>query len=154
MMVGDFLNLLQAVRQTSRGWVGRCPAHEDKSPSLSIREGEEHRILLHCFGGCTTAEICTALHLKLRDLFSDSDRQWPLLQNERRRQYTLRAIEERKRHARGAEIDVLREADQLIRDARKIDISAWSHAKLDEELNRLADAHEVLRHEGVLYEPR
>lgn len=38
----------------------RCPAHDDGSPSLSVRLGDT-AILFHCFAGCTTAEVMKAL---------------------------------------------------------------------------------------------
>ena len=46
-----------------------CPAHEDKSPSLSIRETDD-RLLLHCFAGCHSTEIVAAVGLSLADLFN------------------------------------------------------------------------------------
>jgi hypothetical protein len=61
-------------------------------------------------------------------------------------------VEECQWQARGGEIDVLREAEHLIKSAKGIDISSWPHAKLNQELNRLADAKDILRREGVLYE--
>lgn len=45
----------------------RCPAHDDASPSLSVRLGDT-AILFHCFAGCTTAEVLKALQSrKLHD---------------------------------------------------------------------------------------
>lgn len=38
----------------------RCPAHDDASPSLSVRLGET-AILFHCFAGCTPVEVMKAL---------------------------------------------------------------------------------------------
>jgi len=38
----------------------RCPAHDDGSPSLSVRLGDT-AILFHCFAGCSTAEVMKAL---------------------------------------------------------------------------------------------
>lgn len=38
----------------------RCPAHQDRSPSLSVREAQD-RVLLHCFTGCTFEQIVAAL---------------------------------------------------------------------------------------------
>ena len=38
----------------------RCPAHEDYSPSLHLRE-DEHGLLCHCFAGCSQSEIADAL---------------------------------------------------------------------------------------------
>jgi hypothetical protein len=40
----------------------------------------------------------------------------------------------------------------LIRSAHDIDISQWLDDTLNEELNRLADAHQILASEGVPYE--
>jgi hypothetical protein len=34
-----------------------CPAHKDERPSLSWRRTADHRLLVHCFAGCTFDEI-------------------------------------------------------------------------------------------------
>ncbi|WP_022947145.1 virulence-associated protein E [Methylohalobius crimeensis] len=61
---------LEKVKRTGQGrWTAKCPAHDDKSPSLSIREGDDGRILLKCFAECSIHEITQALGLELRDLF-------------------------------------------------------------------------------------
>ena len=57
------LDRLDGVRRTRRGWSARCPVHRDRSPSLSIAEGDGGRLLLHCFAGCAYDEIVTALDL-------------------------------------------------------------------------------------------
>lgn len=41
--------------------VVKCPAHEDRSPSLSWRLADDGRALLHCFSGCTFPEILAAV---------------------------------------------------------------------------------------------
>jgi putative DNA primase/helicase len=43
------------------GWTACCPAHDDHDPSLSIREGDAGRALLHCFAGCRQEDIIAAL---------------------------------------------------------------------------------------------
>lgn len=64
------LPLLDAVRSTAPGrWISKCPGHADKSPSLSIREAEDGRVLVHCFAGCSVEEITESLGLSIRDLF-------------------------------------------------------------------------------------
>ena len=64
------LDRLAGVRSTGSGrWIARCPAHQDRSPSLSIRETADGRVLLHDFGGCPTGDVLAALGLELRDLF-------------------------------------------------------------------------------------
>lgn len=60
---------LQARRAGPNHWRTRCPAHEDRSPSLSIREAEDGRTLLKCFAGCDTESILTSADLKWADLF-------------------------------------------------------------------------------------
>src|SRR5437764_432456 len=51
------------------GWMARCPAHDDRSPSLSLKLAQDGRLLLYCFAGCTVHDIVTRLGLSLRDLF-------------------------------------------------------------------------------------
>lgn len=64
------LSRLEGVRQRQRGqWSSRCPAHPDNSPSLSIRERDDGAALLHCFAGCSVAEIAAALGVTLQELF-------------------------------------------------------------------------------------
>ena len=57
------------VRRSGAGWQARCPAHEDRTPSLTISEGDDGRTLVHCHAGCTTEDIVAAVGLTLRDLF-------------------------------------------------------------------------------------
>ena len=51
-------------RRSGRGWVARCPAHDDRNPSLSIAEGRAGRPVLFCFAGCQWPEIRDALQAK------------------------------------------------------------------------------------------
>lgn len=61
---------LRNVRQRQPGqWSACCPAHDDGGPSLSVRETSEGAVLLHCFAGCTVAEIVAAIGMNLSDLF-------------------------------------------------------------------------------------
>jgi hypothetical protein len=64
------LDRLEHVKQTGPGrWIACCPAHEDRSPSLSIREMEDGRLLLYDFGGCHVDAVLAAVGLGLSDLF-------------------------------------------------------------------------------------
>ncbi len=66
-----FITQLEGVKQTGKDqWIARCPAHDDKTPSLAIKEVDD-RILLHDFAGCSTFEIVSALGLELSDLFPE-----------------------------------------------------------------------------------
>lgn len=66
------LSRLEGVRQTGPGrWIAKCPAHDDRSPSLSIRELADGQLLLHDFAGCAAADVVQAAGLSLADLFPD-----------------------------------------------------------------------------------
>ena len=55
--------------------IARCPAHDDRMPSLSLAEGADGRALLYCHAGCDTGtEILPALGLAWSDLFPDGHR--------------------------------------------------------------------------------
>lgn len=67
--VQKFLSLLENVRPSGIGYVALCPAHDDNRASLSIAEGNDGRVLLHCFAGCHVADVVAATGLEMRDLF-------------------------------------------------------------------------------------
>jgi hypothetical protein len=59
----------RAPRRAGEGrWMALCPAHDDRNPSLSIRETRD-RVLIHCFAGCPTEAVLDALRLGWGDLF-------------------------------------------------------------------------------------
>jgi hypothetical protein len=65
------LDRLDGVRRSGRGWIARCPAHADRSASLSIAEADDGRVLVHCFAGCDVTDALAAVGLTLADLFPD-----------------------------------------------------------------------------------
>jgi hypothetical protein len=70
MTTNTLLNTLVKVKQTNHStWIACCPAHDDKNPSLAIRQVDDGRILIHCFAGCSAAEILDALGLSFDDLY-------------------------------------------------------------------------------------
>lgn len=64
------MSKLPGAKLCGRGFAARCPAHEDRQASLSISEGEDGRVLLHCHAGCDAKNIVAKLGLTMRDLFS------------------------------------------------------------------------------------
>jgi hypothetical protein len=57
-------------RRSARGRaMAQCPAHPDRSPSLSILEDQHGRLRIHCFAGCTFEQVLRAARLTPRDLF-------------------------------------------------------------------------------------
>ena len=47
-----------------------CPAHDDRSPSLAIKD-DEGKLLLHCFGGCETLDVLSAIGLDFANIMPD-----------------------------------------------------------------------------------
>jgi putative DNA primase/helicase len=48
--IGDY-------KKAGDGYQARCPAHEDRKPSLSINEAEDTTVLLKCHAGCSTEAV-------------------------------------------------------------------------------------------------
>lgn len=72
MSAAKLIDRLDGVRATGPGrWIAKCPAHEDRSPSLSVRELEDGTVLVKDFGGCGAADVVAAVGLELRDLFPE-----------------------------------------------------------------------------------
>jgi 5S rRNA maturation endonuclease (ribonuclease M5) len=65
------LSRLEA-RRNGSGWQACCPAHDDRTPSLSIAEGDNGCVLLRCHAGCTTEAIVSELGLTMSDLFAEN----------------------------------------------------------------------------------
>jgi len=66
------LSILTDAKPSSNGWTAKCPAHDDKTPSLSIKENPDGSVLLYCHGGCETEDVCGAMGIRTADLFPSS----------------------------------------------------------------------------------
>ena len=73
MNASRFAHLIDpTVRKRHGSWLVRCPAHPDRHPSLSIKEGNKHPVVMYCRSNhCTTLEILNALGLQWADLTTD-----------------------------------------------------------------------------------
>ncbi len=149
MTITELLPRLEAVRQKGTGrWSARCPAHADRSPSLSVAEGHKG-ILIRCWAGCTLAEICQALGITQRELFYDT-------QPDPRAIRAAQIARERKAQRTevdGLTADLLRKAEDFLQSCRGLDITQWSNEQLDDELALIATAYHLLETEE-LYEYR
>lgn len=67
MTIEQLLDKLEGVHRVAGGYMARCPAHEDRTASLSITEGES-RILLHCHANCAQDDVLAAMGLDWRDV--------------------------------------------------------------------------------------
>lgn len=56
------------------GWIARCPAHDDRQPSLSVGVAEDGKVLVHCHAGCETEWVVGALGLTMADLMPGDPR--------------------------------------------------------------------------------
>ena len=96
--ISKLLHRLDQSRETGRGqYLARCPAHDDGSPSLSVRESSDGTVLMHCFAGCPASDVLAAVGMELAELFPDYGRREarPKRRGERRINPldTLRAVD-------------------------------------------------------------
>jgi hypothetical protein len=63
-------------RWSGAWWSCRCPAHDDRSPSLSIRDGDR-RLIVRCWGGCDPRDVLA--ELRRRGLLDGPAEYRPLL---------------------------------------------------------------------------
>lgn len=69
------LGRLDRVKAAGPGrWLARCPAHDDKHPSLSVSETSTGTVLVKCWGGCRAEAILGAIGLSFFDLFPRDQR--------------------------------------------------------------------------------
>ena len=78
--IEKMLGMLTKVKGRNGSWTACCPAHNDKGPSLAIREADDGRVLLHCFAGCETLSVVQALGMDMTDLFPPDNkrREYPV----------------------------------------------------------------------------
>src|SRR5215469_11877575 len=67
---------LGSAKRNGSGWLCKCPCHDDKKASLSIADGRNGKIILHCFAGCDTE---TKIIPRLKEL-----KLWPESQTHRK----------------------------------------------------------------------
>ena len=70
MPILDLVNRLDHCKPTGKdSYIARCPAHDDRSPSLTIKELPDGRVLVHCFSGCGALDVLNAVGLDWDTLF-------------------------------------------------------------------------------------
>jgi hypothetical protein len=132
MDVNDLVGRLGKAKRTSRdSWLACCPAHKDRTPSLTVRGLDDGRILLHCFGGCEPLDVLDALGLEMTDLFPKSLGNLPGLRQPFSATDVLRALR------REAAIVALSSAD--LAEGKPVD-----HQRVFLASERIADACEYI----------
>lgn len=152
MRADELLARLDGVRRTARGWVSRCPAHDDRRPSLTITAGER-AWLVHCWAGCTLDAICAALDLPVSALFYDD-----APARDRRGRPAPRPLTPREWLA-AAELGLWRgaitrefRALRVLDAARGCDVSAWTEEDRDRAMAAVCRADDDLRVAGHLHD--
>jgi putative DNA primase/helicase len=59
-MNADSIIRALGARRCGSSWIARCPAHDDRNPSLSIRESDG-KVLVCCHAGCSQENVIAAL---------------------------------------------------------------------------------------------
>ena len=68
------LSRFEGVRKSGKQYQCKCPAHEDRTASLTITEKEPDHIYLNCFAGCETIDVLMSVGLGWDALFPDANR--------------------------------------------------------------------------------
>ena len=123
---------LDRPRKSGKGYTCRCPAHEDRSPSLSVSEGTDGRVLIHCFGGCRADDVIAAVGLEWKDLFPGT------LDSDARREYRKQSALSAKAEA---EMVMMFAADWRSKDPY---VSSSDQAFYDSVADNLASAKRTL----------
>ena len=63
MSATDLAHLLGG-RKSGSVWMARCPAHDDRTPSLSICDAEDNKVLVRCHAGCEQERVIAALRTR------------------------------------------------------------------------------------------
>lgn len=72
MTIEILLSRLTKVKGRAGNFVACCPAHEDSSPSLAVKE-QDGKIVMHCFAGCSVENIVKSIGMDMGDLFPPSE---------------------------------------------------------------------------------
>jgi protein tyrosine phosphatase len=86
--VDSLVQRLEYCKQvSSQKWIARCPAHEDRSPSLSIKELNDGRILIHCHAGCGANNILDSIGMEWGDLYPEDGNYSPVVKKREKDSY-------------------------------------------------------------------
>ena len=119
--VSRLLDRLDKVSGRNSKFIARCPAHDDRGPSLSIGEGDGGSVLVHCFAGCSAEAIMNAVGLELSDLYPP-DATIDIRRQERRPRVDYKALCFHLRH----EVYVLSIAATKMKDGEKFSDNDWT----------------------------
>ena len=121
LIVQNFLDRLDGVRQSGGNFMARCPCrNDDNNPSLSVSEGTDGRVLVHCHrgNGCDAAEICASVGLSISDIMpkngndSSYEKSFPKKEKQQQPQATKQIAKDKLKFV--CSYDYLDEAGELL----------------------------------------
>ncbi len=72
MSFETLLDRLDGVKHTGPGrFMARCPAHDDRSPSLGVKDCGDGFTVVNCLAGCETEDVLSAVGLSFSDLYPE-----------------------------------------------------------------------------------
>jgi hypothetical protein len=71
-MTAETIAKALGARKAGAAWMAKCPTHDDREFSLSIREAEDGKVLVRCHAGCEQHQIIAAL--KASGIWADTGR--------------------------------------------------------------------------------
>jgi hypothetical protein len=99
MSLEIMLSRLKKVRRSSPdSFMACCPAHDDRNPSLSIKDSGGGRLLINCLAGCETLDVLGAIGMDWADVLPprlDTEHHKPIKPTTQRvyATYALKAIQ-------------------------------------------------------------
>ncbi len=140
--IDALLHRLERVQRSGQGWRADCPTGHRARGTLSLAQGGDGRLLLHCFAGCCASDVLAALGLSMADIqparLRDDSPEGRRIARERFRLASVIAaagvIEREGRIVHLAGCDLLRRRALLPDDVQR----------LGEAVERIAAAREVL----------
>ena len=152
MNAEEFAGLCDKSKRTERGFTACCPAHDDRSPSLSIRDADDGKVLIHCHAGCSPGAITAAVGVGL-------DEMMPAVQfgPTAKRAYAKRKTRDRYQAALLEELYVMTMITQA-RESQRVNTDAESKASRaipNDPLEReIQSARRLIAALVVLYPPK
>lgn len=126
--IENLLSRLDKVREMGKPgqWMARCPAHDDRTPSLSISLRSES-IAVYCFAGCSTEDVLDSIGLTFTDLYGKEAANYQAAIANKGRKFT--------RHLKPSDIDlmVLKLAEADLEAGRTLSIEDHARVALAKE---------------------
>jgi DNA primase len=115
------ISRLQKVKELRPGrYMACCPAHQDGSPSLSVSDCPDGRVLVHCFAGCPASDVMEAVGLSMSDLFPEGAI----------RDYLPSAISRQERRNRATEEAIIKIVQADLKAGKRVSAADAERAKL------------------------